>query len=98
MTRMPSNDNMKSRSAILSSFLCFFSFFDLMDVKEKKQDTASSIPIIPVNSSTKVFCDLSVVWNAVITNRQNPNKVAAVLRICGEVVFGITHCKITVLP
>ena len=51
-------------------------------MNEKKQEKVSSNANIEVNSSIKLDEAVSVTCNDVITKRQKPSKLAAVLKIC----------------
>jgi hypothetical protein len=57
-----------------------------MEQNDNSDDIASNNAIQAVNSSTKVLSCLSLTRSAVITKRQNPNKLADVLKICGAVL------------
>lgn len=57
------------------------------------QESVSSNAIIDVNSSIKVDAALSVICKEVITKRQNPKRLAAVLNMCWEVLVAIFKCE-----
>src|SRR5919106_524948 len=91
MTSMPINDERKSTSAIFSDCFALCSLLERMDAKENRQEAASITATTPVISSINVFCDLSLMWTAVITNKQKPKRLAAVFKMCGDVLFGMKH-------
>ena len=74
---------------MVSRRIAFLGFFDRIDEKEKKQEEASNMPITDVNSSIKLVAALSLTCREVITKRQNPRRLADVLRMCFDVLFAI---------
>lgn len=60
-----------------------------METKEKILDTVSRIATMEVSSSIRWVSVKLAICNEVITNKQNPNKLADVLSICCEVLFGM---------
>ncbi|HMJ46255.1 MAG TPA: hypothetical protein VK498_02955 [Ferruginibacter sp.] len=52
-------------------------------------EKASNKAMIDVNSSIMLDADEFVICNDVITKRQKPKRLAAVLKICGDVLFAI---------
>ena len=60
-----------------------------MEIKENKHEKASSNAINEVNSSIMLEAEVLEMCKDVTTKRQNPNRFAAVLSICWEVLFGI---------
>ena len=51
-------------------------------MNEKTEETVKNKATIEVNSSTKLNCDLLVKCKDVITNKQNPKRLADVFKIC----------------
>ncbi len=62
-----------------------------MEIKEKIDEIVNINAIIDVNSSMRVFSVLFVICKEVMINRQKPNKLEDVPRICCEVLFAIAH-------
>jgi predicted solute-binding protein len=61
----------------------------LIDKKEKKQEKDRIAATTEVNSSMILASVLLARCNDVITKRQNPRRLAAVFRICCEVLFAM---------
>lgn len=53
-----------------------------MEINEKTDEAVKSKAMIDVNSSTRVFCVLSVRCREVMIKRQNPSKLADVPNMC----------------
>lgn len=62
---------------------------DLIDIKENTQETLSNIAIEAFNRSIKRDSSLFEIRNEVITNKQNPRRLAEADKICWEVLFAI---------
>ncbi len=63
--------------------LCsLFSLVVLMEINENIQEKVSSMAITEVISSMMLVSVLSVICNAVMTNRQNPKRFAEVFKMC----------------
>jgi hypothetical protein len=60
-----------------------------MEKNEKKHENPSNTAIIDVISSMVLAVILLLTCNEVITKRQNPRRLAAVFKICWEVLFAI---------
>ena len=67
---------------MLSHCCSRFIFFVRRDIKENMQEHVSIRAITEVRSSMMLVSALLVILNEVITKRQNPNRLAAVLSIC----------------
>lgn len=79
--------NNKKLSANFSNRISCLAFSVLIEKKDNREEMVSNKAITEVNSSTRLFFVLSVIWSEVITKRQNPSKLADVLRICCEVLL-----------
>jgi hypothetical protein len=66
-----------------------FRFFVRIEKKEKKHAKDSITAITEVNLSMPLDSILLPICNEVITKRQNPKRLAEVLKICCEVLFAI---------
>lgn len=86
---MPIKETKKSLSAIFSKYCSFFISCVLIDKNERKLEAVSNNAIIEVYSSIRLFFELLVACNEVITKRQKPSRFAEVPRICCEVVLAI---------
>jgi len=62
---------------------------DLIAIKENKQENVSNSAITDTNSSIIVEAALFEICIDVITNKQNPKRLAAVGRICCDVLVGM---------
>lgn len=58
-------------------------------MKDNMDETVRNNATTEVNSSTRLFSVLSERCNEVMTNRQNPSRLADVLKICCEVLLAI---------
>ena len=82
-------ESTKSISAIFSKTSSLLGWMVLIDKNESKEEMVKSNATIDVISSIKVFSILFEIWIAVITKRQNPSKLAEVLKIWCEVLLAI---------
>ncbi|MES1198208.1 MAG: hypothetical protein ABUL41_02920 [Chitinophagaceae bacterium] len=53
-----------------------------IDIKENKHEKARSKAITDVSSSIKLDADIFEICSEVITNRQNPRRLADVFKMC----------------
>lgn len=72
-----------------SNLFSFFESLVLIDKKEKKHETANRIATNEVTSSMMLDSVRLPICKEVITKRQNPNKLAEVLRMCCEVLLAM---------
>jgi len=87
--RIPNKASAKKHSATVSSRFSLVAFDDRMEKNESRQERMSESAIVEVNSSTILVAERSKTCIDVITNRQKPNRFAAVLNICCDVTFAI---------
>ncbi len=59
-----------------------------MEKKENMQEKIRARATPEVNSSMSLISEYLELCKEVMTNRQNPSKVAEVFRICCDVLFG----------
>ncbi len=87
MANMPINEIKKKLSAILSNHISFFSFSVLIEINENTHETLRSNAIRDVSSSIRLFSDLLVKCSDETMIRQKPSRLAAVFKMCCEVLF-----------
>jgi hypothetical protein len=58
-------------------------------IKENRHAKARSNAITDVSSSIKLDADILVICSEVITNRQNPRRLADVFKMCWDVLFAM---------
>ena len=86
---MPVNAMKNKVSAVFSSRVSFLMSSVLIEAKDKPQETARIKATKEENSSIRLLCDCFETWSDVMTIKQNPSRLAAVFRICCDVLLGI---------
>ena len=87
--RIPNSESTKSISAVFSKMRSLLGWMVLIDKNESKEEMVKSKATIDVISSINEFSILSEMWIAVITKRQNPSRLAEVLKIWCDVLLAI---------
>ena len=82
ITKIPINEAIKKLSAIFSKRASFCGNSARMEMNDKTHEIVRNNATIEVNSSIKEFCERSVRWREVMINKQNPNKLAEVDKMC----------------
>ena len=91
---MPISAAANNTSAIFSACTPLFSLEVFMEKKENRQEMMRNKATTEVSSSMMLVSEKSETCTEVITKRQNPKRLAAVLRICCAVLFDILQNKI----
>lgn len=89
ISRTPMSDTMKRKSAAVSSVCDFFGWDERIEKKDKMLERDKQIATRAVNSSMLLVSDMLVIWNDVITKRQNPKRFTEVFRMCSDVFFAM---------
>ena len=89
MNRIPIKETINKISAIISNSFSLIEFSDLIEKNEKKHEKASKIETTEVEVSIILISCGLLIWRAVITKRHTPKRVAAVFKICCDVLFAI---------
>jgi hypothetical protein len=86
---MPIRELKNNHSARDSYFFSISGLEVRMEAKDSKQDNDSSSATMDENSSMMLVAAVLVTCRLVTTMRQKPNRLAAVLSICWDVLLGI---------
>lgn len=81
---------------MVSSFRSRSGFLVRMETKENMQDPVSRIATMEVSSSIKWVSSGLAICREVMIKRQNPSRLAEVLRMCGDVLLAIVRNAMSV--
>lgn len=95
--KIPINESIKRKSAIVSNRFSLFWFDVLIELKEKIHEKVSSTAMTEVNSSIRCVSVRLAMCSDVITKRQNPKRFADVFRICWDVWLAISGYFVSAL-